>query len=946
MLKLTLCDVLESEFVALQNEAAVDSDEYKRGLEEADQKSGGSEEPYWKLRERHLEALKHLEAARHLPPEDSGRKSAEKACADQEGPRMERLMKMLRTRERAALCFSGGGIRSATFGLGVLQGLSHHHLLGQFDYLSTVSGGGYIGSWLSAWRKRQSISQIENQLRNRPAQKLDGEIPQVEHLRSYSNYLSPQLGIFSADTWTLAATVLRNMFLNWLIIVPMLAAALLIPKLALTTVLALPQNEYFLEFLLFLGAAAAASAVYNIGKRLPSIGALPCTQRQFAAWVLAPLCSSAILLNTFWVAWYRTGRELSLSEYVLFGAVLHFAGWVALLAAGGKEAARKVSWRNAGLLAGAFVTGALGGWGAWALTSVFKPEDHPAPVVCLGFPAVMALYFVLTAVFIGLTSKTTNDEDREWWARSGGWMLIVACGWAAASGLVIGGPALVTALVNWGGAKMAAAGGFAGLASGILGSLGGMSSKTDSVTDGERPPAPFSSAWFVNLGLKLAPLAFLLVLLIAISELADWIVNGKFLAWIQAAADLYQRIAWRSFHQDLEFASGYPPDRRPFAVLALMAVAAGLASFIARYVNVNTFSLHAMYRSRLIRAYLGASNRDRDPNLFTGFDPHDNIRMHDLAAGKPFHVINMALNLVHGKRLAWQQRKAESYTATRLHCGSTRVGYQPSEHYGDRDSKGISLGTAMAISGAAASPNMGYHSSPLVTFLMTLFNARLGWWLANPGYPGEGLWQERGPKSALQSLVWEAFGLTNDENPYVYLSDGGHFENLGLYEMILRRCDVIVVVDAGADPDYQFEDLANALRKCRVDLGVTIHFDKPLDMRKGIAEGNLHCAIGHVGYDCADGGGVKNGTLIYLKPVLEKTLSVDLDQYHSAHPDFPQQPTSDQFFDEAQFESYRRLGLETIDSICQNHPRQRMTLSEFASVAASHSGVKKARAVC
>jgi hypothetical protein len=348
----------------------------------------------------------------------------------------------------------------------------------------------------------------------------------------------------------------------------------------------------------------------------------------------------------------------------------------------------------------------------------------------------------------------------------------------------------------------------------------------------------------------------------------------------------------------------------------------------------------------LIRAYLGASNSKRDPNLFTGFDPHDNIRMHDLRPGRPFHVVNMALNLVHGKRLAWQERKAESFTATRLHCGSARVGYQPSETYGDRDSKGISLGTAMAISGAAASPNMGYHSSPLVTFLMTLFNARLGWWLANPGYPGEGLWQERGPKSALKSLIGEAFGLTDDENPWIYLSDGGHFENLAVYEIILRRCDVIVVVDAGADPDYQFEDLANALRKSRVDLGVTVHFDKPLDMRKGIAEGNLHCAIGHICYDCADGAGAKNGTLIYLKPVLEKTLSVDLDQYHSAHPDFPQQPTSDQFFDEAQFESYRRLGLETIDSICQEYPRQQMTLAQFVAGAGAHSGVKSARAVC
>ena len=103
----------------------------------------------------------------------------------------------------------------------------------------------------------------------------------------------------------------------------------------------------------------------------------------------------------------------------------------------------------------------------------------------------------------------------------------------------------------------------------------------------------------------------------------------------------------------------------------------------------------------------------------------------------------------------------------------------------------------------------------------------------------------------------------------------------------------------------------------------------------------MHGAIGHIGYSCIDGTSAKNGTLISLKPVLEKTLFVDLDQYHSAHADFPQQPTSDQFFDEAQFESDRRLGLETIDSICENHPR--MTLGEFATLAGSHSGENKAR---
>jgi hypothetical protein len=456
-----------------------------------------------------------------------------------------------------------------------------------------------------------------------------------------------------------------------------------------------------------------------------------------------------------------------------------------------------------------------------------------------------------------------------------------------------------------------------------------------------------------------APLAFLVALLLAISELADRFVKEKVAGWIENLLASQKIVGWL---EKLRWEHG--PEPNPLAVLALMLAAAALAWLMGRFVNVNTFSLHAMYRARLIRAYLGAARtEDRKPeetlNLFTGFDPNDNFPMSQVPAGRPFHILNICLNLVHGQRLAWQERKAETFTVSRLHSGSARLGYQRSEAYGNRPgwfdseaekkrNEGITLGTAMAISGAAASPNMGYHSSPLLTFLMTFFNARLGWWLANPSFPGRKYWSDRGPKSALKSLFAEALGNTDDQNPYVYLSDGGHFENLGLYEMVLRRCDTIVVIDAGADPQYQFEDLANAVRKIRVDLGVTIHFDKPLKMQPGEVAGNLHCATATIGYDCIDGGNARRGTLIYIKPVLEPMLSVDLDQYHSAHPNFPQQPTADQWFDESQFESYRRLGLETIDSICENKfSRARMTLTDFVAEASAHkTAAKRLRTQC
>ena len=119
---------------------------------------------------------------------------------------------------------------------------------------------------------------------------------------------------------------------------------------------------------------------------------------------------------------------------------------------------------------------------------------------------------------------------------------------------------------------------------------------------------------------------------------------------------------------------------------------------------------------------------------------------------------------------------------------------------------------------------MGYHSSPLVTFLMTFFNARLGWWLGNPGPAGNDTFYLSSPRFTVRPIVAEAFGLTGRTAPYVYLSDGGHFDNLGLYEMVLRRCHLIVVSDGSCDADCDLNDLGGAIRKIRADLGISIEF--------------------------------------------------------------------------------------------------------------------------
>ena len=229
------------------------------------------------------------------------------------------------------------------------------------------------------------------------------------------------------------------------------------------------------------------------------------------------------------------------------------------------------------------------------------------------------------------------------------------------------------------------------------------------------------------------------------------------------------------------------------------------------------------------------------------------------------HVVNTALNLVGGKRLAWQQRRAESFTISPLHCGSLFRGYRRSRVYGGAD--GISLGTAMTISGAAVSSNMGYHSSSAaVTMALTLFNARLGWWLGNPGAAGSDRrhtsrytavpYRRAFPRLSLAPLCMEAFGLTDDTSKYVLLSDGGHFDNLGLYEMVLRRCRFIVVVDGSQDENARFDDLGAAVRKIRIDLGIDIAFEQPFQIYpKGHpnAKDGKYCAVGNIRYSALDG---------------------------------------------------------------------------------------------
>jgi hypothetical protein len=337
-------------------------------------------------------------------------------------------------------------------------------------------------------------------------------------------------------------------------------------------------------------------------------------------------------------------------------------------------------------------------------------------------------------------------------------------------------------------------------------------------------------------------------------------------------------------------------------------------------VDINEFSMHLFYRNRLIRAYLGASNDHREAQPFTGFDPQDDLPLADyvpeMGYDGPYPIHNITLNLVAGQELAWQERKGASFVFTPLASGFEVYGGQPTkklEAQGFRPTRlyrqtdhGVTVGTAVAISGAAASPNMGAASTPAMAFLLTVFNVRLGWWLGNPRH--RKTWRRMGPKVGAAALLSELFGSTDERSRYVYLSDGGHFENLGVYELVRRRCRFILASDAGADPDSSFEDLGNAIRKCCTDFGIEIDVDTHRVIRDPENRHSLwHCSVGSIRYDKIDEG-ASPGVLLYIKASLTGDEARDVLTYGLASPTFPHESTADQFFGESQFESYRKLG--------------------------------------
>ncbi len=346
----------------------------------------------------------------------------------------------------------------------------------------------------------------------------------------------------------------------------------------------------------------------------------------------------------------------------------------------------------------------------------------------------------------------------------------------------------------------------------------------------------------------------------------------------------------------------------------------------AYIIPVNRVSIHRYYRDRLMETFMPDICDILDPD---GTDNHRaesaNItKLHECLAQTgnrmPFHIINTNIILVESSIQKFRGRCGDNFILTPLYSGSNATGWRTTRTFADGK---ITLPTAIAISGAAANSDAGVAGqgmtvNPFISSIMSIFNLRLGYWAVNPN-PDYQIDQSKMPNYLRPGFRGSVSrNKLNEEADFIQLSDGGHFENLGLYELIRRKCKTIVCCDAEEDSQFMYESLSNLIEKSRVDFGATINItSKQLEEMKSSMDSNntIHFAqrgycIAYINY--ADGS---TGKLIYIKSTLTDELDADIMGYKLKHPAFPHESTIDQFFDEKQFESYRSLGAHIAETM-------------------------------
>ena len=717
----------------------------------------------------------------------------------------------------AGLALSGGGIRSASFCLGALQALDRVGVLKHIDYLSTVSGGGYIGTSLSA-----AMTHSKGDFPFTSSLTQDEPYP-VQHIRNHSNYLFPHGRI---NVFYNVAIYLRGLLANALLILPWLLV------LAAITIFFKPDSES-----LHVSIRGTFPAAFNAD--------------HFGATLIA-LCVFGLLL-LIWGLW----RSLDITS------------WEAEIDIGSP----------------------------WTLVSAIV-------LILLLFIVFCELQpFVLDSVF-------------ESAARPGG-IFSSFVGWLQALAAVL--------------APFSAAVAFFSRSFGRLLKQGA-----------ERPSlaalasrAAGRAAVYIA-GAAIPFLLWMAYLYLCFAGIKDVNISG------------YHAPLWLS-----DVSQRWFGDKPPFGTpIAWFYLAIGIVLFLLSLLLApNANSLHRLYRDRLSKAFLFDPTRIEGRRSGTGFKresvsvsglaltdrlkyedfelaPIDRFKLSQISwIDTPFPLINTALNIQGSKYANRRGRNADFFVFSPKFIGSGATQYVKTKEFED-DVPELDLATAMAVSGAAASSNMGASSIKALTPTLAILNIRLGYWVANPRQ----LAQDRKPSSVFASVfdqfyfLQELLGLMRESSGTIYLTDGGHIENLGIYELLRRRCELIIAVDAEADPEMSFRSLVALQRYARIDLGVLIDLpwaeirDATRAASEEIAKsGGLppnaaphgpHCAVGQITYPQD-----RKGILLYVKSSITGDENDYIVDYKRRFPSYPHETTADQLFSEEQFEVYRALGFHAVSEL-------------------------------
>ncbi|MDQ0394486.1 patatin-like phospholipase family protein [Labrys monachus] len=707
----------------------------------------------------------------------------------------------------SGLALSGGGIRSAAFSLGVMQGLEavRGDFLDNLDYMSTVSGGGYMGGSVIAGLLQKGKFPYPSLLGKQ-------ETVGTKHIRDYASYLNPHgFGDVLAGLITLARGLLINAVIFSGVILTLVAA----------TVLLKPTKD------------SLADPLFP-----------------------APSCLSGL----GWFPW-------TVVAFAFFFAVQLAYTLIALRSGSGRMAEIRLTTREG--------SDRLFTWFLRACFLIFALECQPyvllAMVTVADWPDKLAV-----AAGKAIEPKHVNAlADLLHW-------------------LGFGGPVTFTVLL--GVATTLAA--FSKKLLAILGTTAGDASWSGSM-----------KRWASKAGLYLVALIV------------------PFLLWL-----VYLRLCFAALH------ATPPSNAGVFVLLALVLIA------LALFVSPNANSLHRYFRDRLSRAFIwdGHALGPDDPSI--GFPSPtsrlpkgtdlDRLKLshltkagapaawHDAWKRGPYLLVNTSVNLEGSHYLNQRGRNADSFFFSPLFSGSSATGYASTRQL-EQIHPDLDLPTAIAISGAAASANMGASTIPALTFSLAVLNIRLGYWLPNPLFAG--VWKQKSLVASIGPFYYamEVVGKLRETTRNVYLTDGGHFDNLGVYELLRRHCKVIVVADAEADPAMTFDSLVRLQRYARIDRGILIDLPwpaicaaskavTPTSTRGAAGDPSLchgpHVAVGRVDYGLDTQGKREYGVLIYLKSSLTGDESDLIRDYLRRNAAFPHETTLDQFFSEEQFEVYRALG--------------------------------------